>query len=252
MMIQRCSWMSVALFAAACAAQQTPSDTARATIKESSVTAGPVTAAGVGPSVIALRHSVAGAPDSLRLDSCAGLDRGARPQNRVRQPGEIDPSPREGSWTDTRVQATPRFTMEVPRATSVTRQLADSVFTIDAFPSCRYSCSLQVTFHRDKIASSAGAYVDRLRMAAFSGDAEDSAWAPGPSRILTADGEPAVLVETPCGDCTSASLFAVRGDTAVELQYFVDDREGYQPGIACRLARVAQTFQWAAPPPNDR
>ena len=251
-MIQHLLWLPAACFVVACGPAHTSSDTATATTVNAGQATASASAIPSSPPPVATRHPTASASDSLALDSCTRLDTRARPQNRVRQPGETDPPARAGSWTDTRIDATSRFTLEVPSATSTVRQLSESSFAIDEFPSCRYSCSLQVSLHRDSTAGGASAYVDRLRTAAFSGDAEDSAWAPGPTRYLTIDGLPAVLVETPCGDCNSASVFAARGDTVVELQYFVDDREGYQPGIACRLARVAQTFQWAAAPPNGR
>jgi hypothetical protein len=35
-----------------------------------------------------------------------------------------------------------------------------------------------------------------------------------------------------------------RADTVAEIMYSIDDREGYNPGLACRMARVAQSFQW--------
>jgi hypothetical protein len=35
-----------------------------------------------------------------------------------------------------------------------------------------------------------------------------------------------------------------RGNTVAHIGYSLDDRDGYHPGVMCRLARVATTFRW--------
>lgn len=202
------------------------------------------TAAVTPTSPLAVRHKMAATHDSIALDSCARLDREARPQGRVPQPGEAVAPPREGSWTVSRVAATPRFTIELPVAASALRVTPDSGFAVDSFPDCRYSCILSVQFLRDSLHEGAARYVDRVRRQVIASGEDGADWAFGPSRQLSVDGTPAVLVDVPCGDCTSASLYLSRADTLVEITYSVDDREGYQPGIACRFARIAQSFQW--------
>jgi hypothetical protein len=52
------------------------------------------------------------------------------------------------------------------------------------------------------------------------------------------------LRDVPCGDCNSAEVVLQRGQRLVLLEFSLDDREGYQPGIMCRLARVASTYRW--------
>jgi len=192
----------------------------------------------------AVRHAATMAADSIALDSCARLDRDARTQRRVPQAGEAISPPREGSWLATRIAATPRFTIELPAAASPLRLTPDSGFATDSFPGCRYSCIVSVRFRRDSLHEGAGGYVDRLRRDAIASGEDGADWAFGPSRRMHVDGKGAVLVDVPCGDCSSASVYVSRGDTLAEITYSIDDREGYQPGIACRLARVARSFQW--------
>jgi hypothetical protein len=52
------------------------------------------------------------------------------------------------------------------------------------------------------------------------------------------------MMSTPCGDCTSGEIVTKRGRTVAYIAYSIDDRDGYQPGLICRFARVASTFAW--------
>jgi hypothetical protein len=51
-------------------------------------------------------------------------------------------------------------------------------------------------------------------------------------------------METTCGDCTSGQVVVKRGFDVAHIGYSLDDRDGYHPGVMCRLARVATTFRW--------
>ncbi len=198
---------------------------------------------------LAERHPNAVGSDSVSLDSCARLDKRARAQGRVFQPGESIPPTKPGSWSVTRAEQAIRFTIEVPSATDGMRLVehpgGETIYSILGFPSCRYDCSLSVAFHKDSACASAEGYVARQRSAYDSTNEESAAWAAASWRALTVDGRPGGIVEIPCGDCTSRSVYTARADIIAEIQLSVDDRDGYQPGLLCRLARVAQTFQWA-------
>jgi hypothetical protein len=52
------------------------------------------------------------------------------------------------------------------------------------------------------------------------------------------------LMELPCGDCNSAEILVARGRRTAILEFSIDDRDGYQPGIMCRMARVASSYRW--------
>jgi hypothetical protein len=173
------------------------------------------------------------------------LDKTARVQGRVFQPGESLSPSNPGSWSVTRIERAARFTIEVPAASDTMRILpqpeADTVYSISGFPTCRYYCSLSVAFRKDSARGGAEMYVAQQR--SKYGDTDEDA--PGPWRGLTVDGDAGGIVDNPCGDCTSQSIYTGRADTIAEIQLSVDDRDGYQPGLLCRLARVAQTFQWS-------
>jgi hypothetical protein len=52
------------------------------------------------------------------------------------------------------------------------------------------------------------------------------------------------LIDVFCGDCNSAEIMVSRGQRTAILEFSIDDRDGYQPGIMCRLARVASSYRW--------
>jgi hypothetical protein len=198
---------------------------------------------------LAERRPVVMGADSISLDSCARLDNKSRPQGRVLQPGETINPIKAGSWSATRVVQAERFTIEVPVVVSELRIVAldrgDSRYALDGFPGCRYYCSLAVTFQHDSARAGAEAYVSRIRDEHEKAGDDAADWAPGPWHPMTVDGQLAGIVDIPCGDCTTRSVYTARADTIAEIELSIDDREGFQPGLACRLARVAQTFQWA-------
>src|SRR5262245_37781891 len=106
---------------------------------------------------------------------------------------------------------------------------------------------LALSFVHDSAGSGLDGYVTRLRTPArgeVAGEMDDM---PGAPRAIVVNGARRLLMETPCGDCTSAVLLLQRGKTLASIDISVDDRDGYQPGLMCRLTRVAATFVWARP-----
>jgi hypothetical protein len=244
--VGRVAFTAVVMLAAACSGRSVNADSSDADRAHASVPALPASAPPAA--ALAERRTVPVAADSIPLDSCAKLDRLAREQAVVRQADDPLSPKRPGSWTDTRVDRAVRFTIEVPRAAEELRVVAhpagDTTWAISGFPYCRYYCALSVEFRPLSPNTSAEAYEAGQRAAHDPNDEEAEAWAPGPWRPLTVDGEPGGLVDIPCGDCTSMSVYTARAGTLATIELSVDDRDGYQPGLLCRLARVAQTFQW--------
>src|SRR5689334_1902533 len=77
--------------------------------------------------------------DSIPLDSCARLDATARPQNRVREAGEVDPIPAAGSWTETVEVHDSTGRLIVPKSATVEyRPNPHYSMVVRGFPGCRY------------------------------------------------------------------------------------------------------------------
>ena len=201
----------------------------------------------------AVAQSTAGAPamdrtgapiDSIPLDSCARLDAAARPQQRVREPGEVDPIPAAGSWTETVVVQDSAGRLSVPKTASVTyRPNPHYSMVVNAFPGCRYSCSLSVRYAAVAPRSDRSPPADSAA-APESPNADADEWQPGPPRPISMGSDRGELSDQPCGDCTSAEILLTRGQRRAILEFGIDDRDGYQPGIKCRMARVASSYRW--------
>lgn len=188
-------------------------------------------------------HDQTGA-DSIPLDSCAKLDQLGAPQARVLQPGEVIPGPHPGSWSDVKRIAFGAFSLEVPAVTTLGR--IDSAFAaVVDFPTCRYFCDISVDLVHDSADTSLDAYVAHWRDLDTAGDPD--AERSGPPHPIRVGPDRGLLMETPCGDCTSEDLIVKRGKTVAHIGLSMDDREGYQPGVMCRLTRAAATFRWIDP-----
>jgi hypothetical protein len=177
--------------------------------------------------------------DSIPLDSCTRLDTAARPQNRVPQPGEVDPPPAGGNWTETVEVHDSLGRLAVPKSAIVSyRPNGHYSLSVGGMPGCRYSCGVSVT------------YVTVAPRPAVSPPAnpDEDDWQPGPPRPIVMGSDHGELREVPCGDCNSAEIVLSRGQRRAVLEFSLDDREGYQPGIMCRLARVASSYRWSEEP----
>lgn len=194
------------------------------------------------------RHSakadVGLAEDSIALDSCARLDRLAAPQRSVLQPGEVIPAPHPGVWTDVKRLNFGAVSIEVPTTTTLGR--TDSVFVaVFNFPTCRYFCSISIALVHDSTNRSLDAYVASFR--SVDTVADPDAERPGPPRAIRVGSDRGFIMDMPCGDCGSEDLVVKRGSTIARISSSIDDREGHQPGVECRLTRVATTFRWIDP-----
>lgn len=184
------------------------------------------------------------AADTIALDSCASLDRLAAPQRTVLQPGEVIPAPHPGTWTDVKRLNFGAVSIEVPRTTTLGRTDSASV-AIFGFPACRYFCAINITLVHDSIDRSLDAYVASLRAVDTVADPDDER--PGPPRAIRVGPDRGFIMDMPCGDCGSEDLVVKRGNTIARISSIMDDREGHQPGVECRLTRVATTFRWIDP-----
>ncbi len=184
------------------------------------------------------------AQDTVSLDSCATLDAKSAPQRRVLEPGETVPPPHQGSWTATKPAGLDSFRIIIP---TVARTRLDSTrgsYFISELPGCRYFCGLEIDFIQDSVDRPLEDYAATLRIVDTAEDPDAELWRPGtprPIRLTHADG---LIMETPCGDCTSGQIIVKRGHTIAHIGYFLDDRDGFQPGLVCRLVRTASTFAW--------
>lgn len=51
-------------------------------------------------------------------------------------------------------------------------------------------------------------------------------------------------MDEPCGDCGAITVAAIHKGQIVEFNLSIDDREGHQPGLECRMIRVATSARW--------
>lgn len=186
------------------------------------------------------------ATDSISLDSCASLDRLGRPQGRVLAPGETVPAPRAGSWTAVKPLSVGAFQIAIPTVTTVSRPDSMSIAVFD-FPNCRYFCAINITLVHDSTHRSLDDYVTSLRAVDTTGDPDAARDRPGLPRPIRIGPDRAFAMDVPCGDCTVVDVVVKRSNTIAHLSSSIDDGEGYQPGLMCRLTRVAATFQWLDP-----
>jgi hypothetical protein len=181
--------------------------------------------------------------DTIPLDSCAALDHFATAQQRVREPGEVIPEPHSGSWADVRRLSLGAVSIDVPNGITLGRWDSTTIAMYD-FPTCRFFCALSITLVRDSASRSLDAYAASLRAVDTAADPNASRDLPGPPRPLTVGPERGLLMTTPCGDCTSSEVVVTRAHTVAHIGYSIDDRDGYQPGVMCRLTRAATSFRW--------
>ena len=186
--------------------------------------------------------AIATARDTISLDSCASLDANGAPQNRVLEPGETIPPAHAGSWAATKRVVRDSFQLEVPSVANVGFKDGQGTYWVADLPGCRYFCVLGITFQTDSIDRSLDQYVASLRVVDTGKDADPEI--PGPPHSIRLAKSDALIMSTPCGDCTSGQIVTKRGRTVAYIGYSLDDRDGYQPGLLCRFARVASTFAW--------
>ena len=183
-----------------------------------------------------------GLPAVGATDSCAGYDKAARPQ----QTAEMTalPPARAGSWTVTRKITLDSFSLEIPEVARIHPRDAHGVYWVDSLPDCRFFCALEITFERDSTTQSLESYIAARRTVDTTGNPDAADWQPGPPRYVSFGGRRAAVMETACGDCASGEVLFSQSGAVARLAWNIDDREGFQPGLACRLEKVAGTFQW--------
>jgi hypothetical protein len=181
-------------------------------------------------------------PDTLALDSCVRLDREGRAQNAEPVVGERVPAPNAGSWNAVKRVTGNGFSIEVPTVT--VRDSTHGSYSITGFPGCRYFCSLDVALEIGAARETVDQYVARLRIIDTVNNPDAADWIPGPPRVVSVQGERGLMMETPCGDCTAGEIVIARETHVARISYNLDDREGDQPGLMCRLARTAASFRW--------
>jgi hypothetical protein len=136
------------------------------------------------------------------------------------------------------------FQFTVPTVAIARSDASHGAYYISELPGCRYFCGLEVNFVHDSIDRSLDDYAASLRVVDTARNPDDEMWRPGPARPIRLTRSDGLIMETPCGDCTSGQILAKRGRTVAHIGYSLDDRDGSQPGMMCRLARAASTFDW--------
>jgi hypothetical protein len=179
------------------------------------------------------------------LDSCERLDAESHAQLRVFAPGESLPAPHRGSWTNTKPVDIEGMRLTVPASVAIDPPNHERVHALWEFPTCRFSCALFIHVTPDSSHHGLDGYLAQLHNASPSEPGEPPD-VPGPPRFLIIDHERAAYMETPCGDCTSALIVALHGGRIFHFNITLDDQEGYQPGLMCRLSRVVTTARWTA------
>jgi len=189
-----------------------------------------------------------GVTESASGDSCPPLAGGTPEQYAAREPDDtMPPPPHLGSWNDSKRVRLDSFSLTVPTVASGRPLDAHGSYWISDFPSCRYHCSLEITFTSDSTAQGLDAYVKRLQTVDSTAGDDALDWMPGPARATMVNGQRGVLMDTPCGDCTAAELLVYRNSTIARVAYSIDDRERITPALQCHLTRVATSFRWEGP-----
>jgi hypothetical protein len=183
-------------------------------------------------------------PISEAGDTCAKLDTAARRQATT----EIAPLPprQAGAWTVTRKVTLDAFSLEIPVVARARSRDAHGVYWVDSLPRCRFFCALEITFARDSTTRSLESYIAARRMIDTTANPDAADWQPQPPHYVTLGGKRAALMETTCGDCVSGEVLFFRSGQVARLAWSTDDREGFQPGLVCRLQRMAGTFEWGS------
>jgi hypothetical protein len=185
--------------------------------------------------------------DTISLDSCVSLDRLARTPKGMPELGDKVPPPNPGTWTDVKRVALDSFSIEIPRVASVRHRDAHGSYLITDLPTCRYSCAIEVSLSHDFIGKTVDDYVARLPVADDTGNPATADGIVGTPKAVTVDGNKGLMIQTDCGDCIAGEIVAIRNRTVAHLAYNLDDRNGYQPGLVCRVVRAASTFHWNRP-----
>jgi hypothetical protein len=178
-------------------------------------------------------------------DSCARLDTAARAQ-RTAERAPLPPQ-RAGSWTDTHKVTLDAFSLAIPLVARARPRDAHDAYWIDSLPGCRFICALEVTFERDSTTGSLESYITARRTVDTTSNSDAADWIPQAPQYVSFRGRRAAIMETVCGDCTSGEVLFFRTGQIARLAYSIDDREGFQPGLICRLQRMAGTFEWGMP-----
>jgi hypothetical protein len=184
------------------------------------------------------------ASDTISLDSCARLDRESRPMNAVHEPYEDIPKPHPGSWKSVKRIVRDGFSLEVPMVATFGAAGSEGAYAITGFPGCRYYCDITVSLESVAPTMTLDQYVAKRRLVDTTTNPDAADWIPGPPREISVHGERGLLMEIPCGDCTGGEIVTLHDAKIMSINYTLDDREGQQPGLECRLTRVATTFEW--------
>jgi len=184
---------------------------------------------------------------AVSSDSCDAFLKLAKPQKRAGATDTTLPPPHAGSWTATKVVGARNFTLLIPAVATIEFHKNDQQYWITDLPQCRYFCALTIQLGDKRATLALDSFVAHLRSAdSADHDPDMTGYATGPATRLTIANEPAVLVEANCGDCSAGTLFMARGASVASVEYNVDDREGYQPALVCRLVAIAKTFRWSS------
>jgi hypothetical protein len=179
------------------------------------------------------------------LDSCVARDKFAiiQPLDASRPNDTLD-SPHPGSWTDLQVVGTDRYTLTIPAVAIWQRSHEEGVWSANDFPLCRYWCSVSVTIEPDSTGGGVAGSVTRIRADYSPIESENLIGSPGPSIPIRVGPLKGTRLDMPCGDCGSIYILAGRGKELARIEINIDDREGFTPGLTCRLLRVAQSFRF--------
>jgi hypothetical protein len=175
------------------------------------------------------------------------LDRQTRAPKGMPDLGDTVPPPNPGSWTDVKRIALDSFSIEIPRVASVRHRDAHDSYLITDLPMCRYSCDIEVSLSHGFIGKTVDDYVARLPVADDTGNPATADGIVGTPKAVTVDGDRELMIQTDCGDCIAGEIVAIRNRSVAHLVYSIDDRNGYQPGLVCRVVRAAATFRWNLP-----
>lgn len=152
-----------------------------------------------------------------------------------------------GSWRATKRFGGKEFSLLIPAVATMAFQKNDQQYWITGLPQCHYFCALTVRLSDKRAALGLDSVVAQRRFEdSANNDPDLTAYEPGPATRLTIGDAPALLLEANCGDCTGGTVFVARGARVGAIEYNVDDREGYQPALVCRLVAIAKTFRWSS------
>src|SRR6476469_9524770 len=103
--------------------------------------------------------------DTISLESCARLDRGAIPvDSSIFFPDQPLPPVRRGEWDDIKRIKADRFTIDVPDVASVVRRKSDGAYFINDFPGCRGNCDITIVLKSESGSRSLDDYIATLAL----------------------------------------------------------------------------------------